>query len=63
MPRKTTFVHEPWEAELDDKLEELFKDFPRWADHAMSAFELMDKIREFQDLWLRFQPWPLFRVR
>lgn len=40
---------EAWEAELDDRLEQLFEDFLRWVDDEMSAFELSDKIHEFHD--------------
>jgi hypothetical protein len=42
-------AQEAWEAELDDKLEQLFEDFSRWADDGMSAFELSDRIHEFHN--------------
>ena len=42
-------AQEAWEAELDDKLEQLFEDFSRWADDGMSAFELSNRIHEFHN--------------
>lgn len=38
-----------WELELEEKLENLFEDFGKWADKGMSCFELSDKIHEFHN--------------
>ena len=42
-------AQEAWEAELDDKLEQLFEDFSRWTEDGMSAFELSEKIHDFHN--------------
>jgi hypothetical protein len=52
-------AHEAWKTELDAELEKLFKDFGRWADKGMSAFDLSDKIHEFhngvsRELYVRY---------
>lgn len=38
-----------WEAELTLELEQLFEGFCKWTDHAMSAFELSDRIHQFHE--------------
>jgi hypothetical protein len=40
---------EAWNAELSDALTELHEEFRKWADDAMDAFELSDKIHEFHN--------------
>lgn len=40
---------EAWNAELYDHLLELYEDFGRWGDDAMSALDLVEKIREFHE--------------
>jgi hypothetical protein len=40
---------EAWKAELSAALIELHEEFGKWADDAIDAFELSDKIHKFHD--------------
>ena len=43
------FAREAWNAELGEALTELYEEFGKWADDAMDAMELSDKIHEFHN--------------
>lgn len=42
-------AEEAWNAELNEALLALYEEFGKWADDAISSFELSDRIHQFHD--------------